>query len=325
MNPMRFDATPMTQRGMTLVELLVSLAVSSLIVIAAAAFLLGSTQTRNTQDAAGELQDTARYVADLMTRNIQQAGFQNYSVDPNGNRLRRETTVYADGEPDLRGWNNSAAGADIDHGSHDRSTNRVNNSDTIVVRFQGFSSTTPVGTTTATVRVADGSIIDCRGNPQAEVDGSNDRAYSIFEIRQSTGAEPELRCKYKNSSGTFVSEVIARGVESLQALYGVDSDCDTYPDTWLTAKQVDAAGPYTCVTPWTSISAWQQVRSIRVGLILRSASRVTAGAAGGTFTPLGANFTGSSTTDPGATITISDDGRLRRLVTFTVNLRNSLI
>lgn len=303
------------ERGMTLVELMISLVISSLIVIASAAFLLGSSRTSATQDAAGQLQDNARYITELMTRNIQQAGFQNYVYGSAGAEKRREIAPPVDGEPDIRGWENSAAGTSTDHGSHDRSTNRVNNSDTLVLRFQGMSSTvtTVTGTTSVTNYVVDGSMIDCRGQPVAQTDGSTDRAYSIFEIRRaSSTAEPELRCKYLGTSGTFVSEVIARGVETLQVMFGLDTDGNSVADSWKTAKQTDLA------------NAWSKVTSVRVGLVIRSPSPVAVGAAGGSFKPLGDPFTGSSTDDPGGTLTVSDDGRLRRVVTFTVNVRNVL-
>lgn len=308
---------------MTLVELMVSLVISSLIVIAAAAFLLGSSRTRDTQDAAGELQDTARFVTEIITRNIQQAGFQNHIDGSQGSIVRREGNKFDASiqEPDVRGWNNSAAGSDLDHGSHDRSTNRVNNSDTLVLRFQGLSTMVSTGTGTATVTgmQADGSMIDCRGQPVGLDDASAvtnaDIASSVFEIRQSTGAEPELRCKYKNSSGNWVSEVIARGVEVLQVMYGLDTNGDFVPDLWQNAQQVDVAA---------NQADWRKVRAIRVGMVLRSSAR--AGLIGGaiTYQPLGAQFSQSTTTDPGSSFTAADDGRLRKVVTFTVNVRNDL-
>lgn len=292
------------QRGLTLVELLVSLVISSLIVIAAASFFLGTSRTRDTQDAAGTLQDNARFATEIITKTLQQAGFQNYTAGSSGAAYRRE--VYGqDGEPDVRGYNNSAAGSDLDNGSHNRSSSRVNNSDTLIVRFQGSSSG----------GVADGTMIDCMGRSQGEASASYDRAYSIFEVRQSSTAnEPELKCKYKNqTTGVFTSEVIVRGVETLQFMYGVDTNADSSADTWKNARQVDSA------------NQWRLVKAVRVGMVLRSSDRVNTAASTATYYPLGSVFTQSSGTDPGGAYTVStNDGRLRQVVTFTVNLRNGL-
>jgi Tfp pilus assembly protein PilW len=78
------------QRGLSLVELLVALAISMIIVIAAATFFLTSGRSRDTQEAASLLQDNARFATDLITRNIQQAGYQNYIWDSAGAGFRRE-------------------------------------------------------------------------------------------------------------------------------------------------------------------------------------------------------------------------------------------
>lgn len=305
------------ETGFTLVELLVSLVISSLIVIAATSFFIGSTRSRDTQDAASLLQDNARFLTEILTKNIQQAGYQNYIANTVGASGRREVLAPSDGEPDVRGYNNTAAGADIlSNGTHDSATNRVNNSDTLILRFQG--SSTSVGVGTATSRVADGSIIDCLGRPQPEPVVPGDRAYSIFEVRSGsgTGSEPELRCKYYNSATmSATSEPIIRGVETLQLMYGVDTDGDSFVDTWLNAKQVDLP-----------VSRWSQVRAVRVGLVLRTPNKgVSVVSTAGTYSPLGSNFTQPTSTDPGSSLVINtNDGLLRKMVTFTVNLRNQL-
>lgn len=298
------------QIGLSLIELLVALAISLVVVIAAAAFFLTSGRTRDTQESASLLQDNARFATDIITRNIQQAGYQNYIWSSAGASFRREVAPPSDDEPDLRGFNDTAAGTDLDHGVHGRSTNRVNRSDTLVARFQGSGLTT-----------GDGSMIDCLGRPQAEPVSAGDRAYSIFEVRQSSSStEPELRCKtYNSATGVFSSEVIVRGVETLQFMYGVDTNADTFVDKWLNAAEVSPAGSTTVKDDWA------KVKSVRVGMVMRSPDRVsvaaTTGSSTSTLVPLGSNFTQSN----GDTLVVnSNDGRLRRVVTFTVNLRNIL-
>jgi type IV pilus assembly protein PilW len=297
------------QGGLTLVELLVSMTLSLVIVIAASAFFLNSGRTRDTQDEASQMQDNIRFTTDLITRNLQQAGFQNYMWASAGAVNRREVIPAADGEPDVRGYNDSAAAGSIDHGEHGRSTNRVNNSDTLVIRFQG-SGASP----------GDGSMVDCLGRPQPEPLLAGDRAFSIFEVRQAAGAEPELRCKYFNSAtGNYISEPIVRGVESLQFMYGVDTNADSFIDKWLNAAEVSPT------VSTTALADWARVRSVRVGMVFRSPNRVavpaSSAASSVTLQPLGTNL--SQSANDRLTVS-STDGRLRRVVTFTVNLRNAL-
>lgn len=290
------------QVGLTLVEMMVAMAISLLIVIAAAAFFLSSGRTRDTQEAASLLQDNARFATDIITRNIQQAGYQNYIRDTAGQAARREAVAPSDGQPDLRGFNDTtgtavSASTTPTHGGG----GSVNNSDVLVVRFQGSGTGN-----------GDGSMIDCLGRPQPEPTGAFVRSYSVFDAtRTSATAEPELRCKYVNpATGAFVTEPIVRGVEMLQFIYGVDTNGDDALDRWMNAAEVDglAGAP---------AENWARVRSVRVGMVLRSASNSAAANVSATLAPLGEAF--SQNTDD---VLAVNDGRIRRVVTFTVNLRN---
>lgn len=311
---------PNRQRGLTLIELMVAMVISILVVIVASSFYLSSSRTRATQDSASQLQDTARYITEIITRNIQQAGYQDYILPdlPPGATTRPLREMQGAGAAQvlgILGFNNSATGADADQGQHDRTSNRVNNSDTLVVRFQGMSSTRVLvnGVVTTVAAQADGSIIDCRGLPQPAPATIDDRIFSVFEVRINNG-EPELMCKYwDRTASAFATETIARGVETFQVMYGMDINGDSFPDQWMTAQQVD-------LVP----GRWDKVRSVRIGMVIRSLERVTAVTTATTFKPLGDNFTLAAADDPGASFTSTDDGRLRKMVTFTVNLRNAL-
>ena len=313
----QIKAVQVRQAGLTLIELMVALAISLLIVIAAASFFLNSSKTRETQEAASLLQDNARYATEILTKSIEQAGYQNYAWGSSGATVRREVVAPSDGEPDIRGYNNTAAGTSLNNGAHNTSTNRVNNSDTLIVRYQGSG-----------VSPGDGSMIDCRGEPQPEASNLVARAYSIFEVRRdSAGAEPELRCKYFNTATSlFSAEKIVRGVETFQVMYGVDTDGDSFVDKWLNAAEVNPGGDTTALVDWA------KVKSVRVGMVLRSPGRVAdAVPVVTTLKPLGTNFSqnvndnlAGVSTAPTEGQFSSSDGRLRKVVTFTVNLRNPL-
>ena len=64
------------QTGLTLVELLVALVISSVIAIAAVSALVVSRQGFSTVDAASQLRDNARFATEMLQRFGVQAGFK---------------------------------------------------------------------------------------------------------------------------------------------------------------------------------------------------------------------------------------------------------
>ncbi len=96
------------------------------------------------------------------------------------------------------------------------------------------------------------------------------------------------------------AQEIAEGVENLQLLYGDDSDGDRVPDDYRPASA------------FTSTEAWRRVVSLRVALLIAGSSRRA-----GVDDPRHFDLLGVSV-GPFA------DGRLRRVVTLTLALRNRL-
>lgn len=96
------------------------------------------------------------------------------------------------------------------------------------------------------------------------------------------------------------AQEIAEGVENLQLLYGDDSDGDRVPDDYRPASA------------FTSTKAWRRVVSLRVALLIAGSSRRA-----GVDDPRHFDLLGVSV-GPFA------DGRLRRVVTLTLALRNRL-
>lgn len=62
-------------KGLSLIELMISLVLGGLIIAAVGTVYLGSRQSFRTQDAMARLQENARYAFELMTVDIRQAGF----------------------------------------------------------------------------------------------------------------------------------------------------------------------------------------------------------------------------------------------------------
>ncbi len=90
---------------------------------------------------------------------------------------------------------------------------------------------------------------------------------------------------------------LASGVEDMQLQYGVDTGVDEYVDIYVTANNV---------------TDWGAVRSIRIGLLLRSDDNVTQ-------EPRSIQFNGATVNPVG-----TGDRRLRTVYTTTVSLRNNI-
>src|SRR5438034_11325590 len=69
------------QTGLTIVELMVSMTLGLLVVMAATALLLSTKSGYITQDEAARLQDTGRYALENIARAVRQAAYENWDKD----------------------------------------------------------------------------------------------------------------------------------------------------------------------------------------------------------------------------------------------------
>lgn len=298
---------PAAQRGLTMVELLVSLVLSSLITLAAVALYTVAGSSHRTVDAAQELQDSGRFALEVIGQAVRQAGYQNYAQrDGSGNENTRRFAPAS--YPTVRGFNNArvASPGNIDD---DGATNNggYNSSDTLALRFHGSSQLNDASK-------PDGSMIDCQGIAQNYPANADDVALSLFWVKTDSSGEPALQCISRgNPAGAILTrntQPIAKGVETFQVMYGLDTDGDSVPEKWVSGHNV---------------ADWKQVASVRAGFVIRGAPGSSQGsaanAADNKLYPLGKVFTGSST-EAGLVFTPPHDGRLRRAFSATFKLRN---
>ena len=316
------------QAGLTLLELLVAMTLGLLIVLAAAAALLVSRQGFFAVDAASQLRDNARYAQSIVQRVGVQAGFKNINMlvppppeDP-ANPF----------EPSVFGINNAKRSTSTawDAGSTWGTSDAGKNSDILVLRAHVSTTTGEVGSP------SDGSMIDCLGEAPpvtSELDGG---FFNILHVQASSAGEPALMCTRAAAGGGFEAQPLVQGVESFQVLYGVDNvvpntaptgATDSVPDRYLRADQLTVTG-----NDAATYANWRRVRSLRIGMVLRSQPGSAVDTASQTFYPLGTSKSSASgavgsafadaTNDPGSEFTPAVDRRLRQVVTFTVHLRN---
>ena len=326
------------QQGVTLTELMIALVLGSLVVLAATAMVVTSRGTYRTQDESTRLAESARFALELTNRLIRLGGYTNFGDDASPPAAYSDATftawktgldAYSLDGPEIVGANNSTVGT----GSV------VNNSDALVIRYFGTSVNNT--TTTAAGGTPDGNVLDCAGSPVPQPllpSAANDaatvysraRAYNVLYVEADVDGEPSLKCKRQtydasgNPNGTDTQTLI-RGVEDFQVLYGEAipqaiplNDLDVYPPGSIAYKSG--------IGGTNAVGNWQNVVSVRVAMLLRSAPGARSDPDGtGVYHLFGSAFPESN--DPGTGFSVAglstvEKTRLRRIVQTTVFVRN---
>jgi len=314
------------QRGLTLVELLVALALGTLITLAAIAALTVSRQGFATVDASAQLRDNARFATTMIRRLVVQAGYLDFKYASNTAASAFKTgDPSADGpEPNVKGFNNATFNESLVIGTTNTvssSKQGLNNSDLLVLRYQAGTVMKADGT-----EGPDQTMIDCSGaTASAAPTSPTERIVSVFYVANGDDGEPSLMCAWRTSSGTWTQQPLVQGVESLQVLYGVDgvtagaaptATTDGIPERYLRGDQLVATSAA------DTNANWERVRSIRVGLVLRGPPGSAPESTVPAQYPLGTKDLMNAADDAGSTFAAQSDGRLRQTATFTIHLRN---
>lgn len=231
------------QDGLTLIELMISLAVGLLVVLAAGVMLQQARSVYQDIDDHGRVQETGRLALEHLQQALQQAGhlpWENLADDamPTGQGLRGlDDSRQAELLDPATGRFGSSSGDGVNH------------SDLLMLGFFGAP------------RGSRSEVVNCSG-AEAPVGPLQEatRSWVIYYIAPGTGGEAELRCRYQGKNGNWTSDAIARGVEAMQLRYAIDSDGDGRPDRWLDASAMPAA-------------AWRDVVLVRVALLVRGLQR----------------------------------------------------
>ena len=324
-----------SQRGLTMIELLVALVLSGFVALAAISSLVVARRGFSTVDAASQLRDNGRFASDLIQRVVVQAGYLDVRYAVN---VRSGVAAGTDPPPYVFGFNNAVLTTSTPPVPNDAlnsnrtpstagcslitDTSCVNGSDILVLRYQTPAVSPDSG-------VGDKTTINCAGISQNVASISrDDLAVSVFHVKLSMG-EPSLMCSYQASDGAWVTSAqpLIQGVESFQVLYGVDgvspgvaTPASTLPDyvadRYLRADQMVVTGNAAATE-----NTWRRVRSVRIGMVLRGPANSSQDSGSGLlYYPLGQAM--SLAADAGSILAPAADGRLRQTVTFTVYLRN---
>ena len=334
------------QRGLTLIELLVTMVIGLVIVLAAVASLTVARTGFTAVDAASQLRDSGRFAADLIQRVGAQAGYRDVFV------AAGVASVDPARTPSIGGFNSRLVNATDPTaiGSTRAANDPGFGSDVLILRYQAAQLYTGAADPTKAA-IADQSMIDCAGNTLSAVANPADtdptkiaqayesRIVSVFHVAINQG-EPSLMCTYSaTGAAPWTTVPVIQGVEKFQVLFGTDgvvaktatvaTNVPDVPDRYLRADQIQVDASVN-----DTKANWRRVRSVRVGLVLRAApGTAQGGGAAQVFHPFGeaassaaagavAGSAFASADDDGTNFTPTADSRLRQTVSFTVHLRN---
>ncbi|MFP5383207.1 MAG: PilW family protein [Gammaproteobacteria bacterium] len=310
---LRHGRAARTQAGVGLVELMVTLLLGALLTAGIIALFNANRQSFRLQDNLSVAQEAGSFSIELLANDLRIAGYPGDMYN----------TV---GVLDLANTVNDRVEARV------RPVNGVNTN----VNF--------VDDEFATIFIADtfSQLTSCNGEAlPAEAYVGN--RYWVRDTAD--GLDRELVCQgvTYTLTGSAVTgrtnlgnpEALMSGVDSFQVLYGVDTthardtavvtgcpadDSPELPNRYIpgsvlaTAFALARPAPQECYLPFTQFAA---LRSIRIGLLVRTGADVDAiTAAGQTYTVLDRTITA-------ADFPLINDGRIRRVFTTTVGLRNT--
>lgn len=255
------------QRGVTIVELMVSMALGLAVLVAAGALLVSANRAYVVQVESAAVDEGGRYALEMIARAVRQAAYIDWehldrAHGPNGAAPARLAGL--DARSLSKGGNGIA----------NPLAASVNGSDVIAVRFAG-AGPAPNG---------DGSALSCAGFPVPE----DDEGWSIFYVARNEQGEAELRCKYRGA-GSWSADAVISGVDGFQVLYGLDTDtpADGVPNRYVNASAVNAldaalvlagANAAELARDFNRRTHWKRVASVQVALLLRG-TRVNGGEA----------------------------------------------
>jgi type IV pilus assembly protein PilW len=314
-----------TESGLTIVELMVSMALGMFVVIAATVLLVSSKSAYVMQDEEARLQETGRYALGVIARAIHQAGYENWDKD---DASLQASVEYSPGIIGL----DAKSLKESSNGIESPVNASINGSDVLALRFFG----------SGTGEHGDGTVLNCAGfgvpASALPADADEGRGWSIFYVAKGVDGEPELYCKYRGKKA-WSTGAIATGVESFQVLYGIDSDGDGVPNTYLTATAIDALDD--ALVPAESDTAnqaldvnrrshWKKIVAVKVALLLRAARSGGAAAAKAQYDLFGKDYAdANAASDSGTRVREADlpaaaRNRLRRIFVQTIQVHNRM-
>ncbi|MEZ0188091.1 PilW family protein [Ralstonia solanacearum] len=285
------------QRGMSLVELMIGMALGLLLLTALGSLYFSTTQSRTQLANSASQIENGRYVLDLISQELGLAGFLGASS------LRSSAALSA---PDVcavaanaLGFSSSPATVPVAVYGYAAGANAPclsnlsANSEILVVRRVSTTSATTAATGQAYLQasfctsdsvpfVFSSTATDftmrtkaCISTALAELRQVSVRVFYIATCdRCSNGGDgiPTLKMA-ELSGGAFQINSIAQGVQDIHFAYGVDMDGNGSADCYVSDPGVDNSAACTAVSGYswaTPLTNWSNVTAVRINVLART-------------------------------------------------------
>lgn len=187
-----------TQKGLTMVELMVALLIGLILMWGVAQIFVANRQTYATLEGSARLQENGQYALDFVTQQLRMAGyFPNPYLATAGTKATHETLAFGNTAPITGTEGGGTAADDITVAYYTTGTDCVGAAPALAA--QPKQTTDPSGTPTA-------------------------MATNFLAIAPGASGQPALYC-----NGVEVAE----GIENLQVRYGEDTDNDGVVDQYV--------------------------------------------------------------------------------------------
>lgn len=289
------------QDGFMLIELMIALTISLLLMLVISRLYMSSYVVQKSEDDITQLNEGGRFGLDLISRELRKAGFRNnWEIGSTAPVFCSSKAVsFQNAGPHLVAKNDatvlSPASPDFTTGTQ---INVANNSDVLRVRYFGEGTT------------ATSAIADCQGYPVAAGTLVEDTIYVATD--PNNGNEPALWCGSTNTTSAGASSTrapiaLVTGVESLQLLYGEDTDGDGIVNQFL---------------PWRDgVTVADNILAVKASIVVRAPNKGNV-VANSTFQHFSANYPSAANGDAGAVFSAPPDNRIRKLFSSEIALRN---
>lgn len=345
---------PRDQAGVTLVELMVTIAINLVLVLAATLLYLNTRNTQKAVDERGAVFESGQLALDLLGREIGNAAFypavsvepETIGAAPGSNVLWSHDLVTTQSMTSVpaayRHGVFGCSGQRFDVGAngcaaHNNSTGPAGSDALVVSYFTNDASSLDRGQRAdcTYADVANSTLNANRERVPGGAAGTTAAAGSLgvapdapllvvnryqlvprqFQVDGAAVNTYSLACSGNGRADGAYQELI-RGVEQFVVRYGVMDDATLRPNRFLTASQVTALGDTTSIDG-VIYPAWRRVVSVRVCLLVRSTS--------GSALRTGANGQAAAITDcSGSSYTPPNGAQVRRFEqVFSVKNRQS--
>ncbi len=311
---------PPAERGWTVIEFAIAMLLGLLVMLFSGGLLLASSSSFRGNSAAMQLNDSGRHAVDVVEQAVRQGAFVNWDA------VAAPAELDAGAAPAIAGLDAQSISRGSDGISRPLAA-VANGSDVLAIRFAGSGGGSN----------GDGSMLNCGGFGVAAAATEAERGWSIFYVALNAQGEAELRCKYRGANG-WGADAIARGVDSFQVLYGLDTDspADGVPNTYVNASAINALDAALVLVDGTPAELlrdrnrktnWKRVCSVKVALLLHGDLGSRPDSVPGQFELFGKAYADAHGGDAGVRVLESQlplplQLRVRQVFSATIMLRN---